>query len=139
MLDKKTTDSYEAVEIENGRIKNFIGKANLLYQYESIFSGEDVLCLAMQNSWTKPNLDELKRRHYLPSERQYFIVKDAVDGFLLYELLQPSLGNPKGCVEADDIESEAVQGDLRYVFTKKNRKYRISPIENIRILLSTPQ
>ncbi|MGH1339036.1 MAG: hypothetical protein ACRBFS_23165 [Aureispira sp.] len=121
-MDKKTSKVYGTVIIEEGKIKNFVGEVDLLYQYESIFSGEDVLCLAMQNSWTKPDLDATKRRYYRPSERQYFIIEDTTDGFLLYELLQPDLEHPKGCVEADDIESEAVKGELCYVFTRKKRK-----------------
>lgn len=120
VLDKKTGTLYAKVEINDQQIKNFKEENFFPYKYESIFPGFNVICLAMEGQFY--DINDLNRTYYLPSEHQYFIVEDTENGFLLYELLQPELDNPKGCIEAHDIESDAVKGDLLYTFTKNNIK-----------------
>jgi hypothetical protein len=116
VLNEKTGEVDSQILIDEQEIKNFMEDKDFPYKYESIFPGFNVICLAMEGQFY--DINDLNRFYYLPSEHQYFIVEDVENGFLLYELLQPDLDNPKGCIEAHDIESDAVKGDLLYTFTK---------------------
>ncbi|MCP4440769.1 MAG: hypothetical protein GY810_17745 [Aureispira sp.] len=120
VVDKKNGKEYPNVEIKDQYIHNLFDQKSRPYSYESIFPGVHVIYIAQEEQYSRDYfLDGSKRVYYLPSERRYFIVEDTESGFLLYDLLQPSLDNPKGCIEAHDIESEAKKGELLFVFTKK--------------------
>ncbi|BDS11384.1 hypothetical protein [Aureispira anguillae] len=121
VLDKKNNQSYPNVTIENQTIQNFIKGKNYPFRYEALFPGSHVIYIALEEKFGRGySLEYSKRAYYLPSERKYFVVEDTEKGFQLFELLQPSLKNPKGCVEAHDIESEAEKGELLFDFTKTN-------------------
>lgn len=120
VLDKKTNQVYPNVKIENHSIQNFINGTNYPFDYESFFSGSHVVYIALEEKYGRTyELNSSERTYYLPSERKYFVVEDTEKGFQLFQLLQPSLNNPNGCVEAHDIESEAEKGELLFVFSKK--------------------